>query len=57
VQVVDRFGRSARAIVVVVAVVTVAAYLALLGWHHLQDYETWKVWTLIGLGRCVTPPV
>ena len=31
------------------AVVTVAAYLALLGWHHLQDYEGWKVWTLIGL--------
>ncbi len=31
------------------AVVTVAAYFALLGWHRLQDYETWQVWVLIGL--------
>jgi hypothetical protein len=32
-----------------VIVVTVAAYLPLLGWHRLQDYQTWKIWALVGV--------
>jgi hypothetical protein len=32
---------------VITAVVAVAAYLATLGWNHLQQYVTWKVWTLV----------
>lgn len=33
----------------IVLVVTVAGYLLLLGWHHLQEYQTGKVWALIGV--------
>jgi hypothetical protein len=27
--------------------VTVATYLATLGWNHLQQYVTWKVWVFV----------
>ena len=46
----DRIVRSRRADVVTVVsatFMTVAAYLATLGWHHLQQYVTWKVWVFV----------
>ncbi|HEY8302489.1 MAG TPA: SDR family NAD(P)-dependent oxidoreductase [Jatrophihabitans sp.] len=33
----------------IVLLVTVAGYLLLLGWHRLQEYQTGKVWALIGV--------
>lgn len=46
----DHPVRSRRADVVTVVsatFITVAAYLATLGWNHLQQYVTWKVWVFV----------
>ena len=46
----DGIVRSRRADVVTVVsatFVTVAAYLATLGWNRLQQYVTWKVWVFV----------
>jgi hypothetical protein len=42
-------ARANYLLAAIVVFVTVAAYLLLLGWHELQEYQTWKVWGFVGV--------
>ena len=48
-EVVDHYVRTRLVVAGLVVVITIAAYLLLLGWHQQDELESGKIWTFVAL--------